>query len=207
VFPTNAQTSGYNYERQPGGECEKIPGLELADPKAVCSQGAKEWWDPTPYRKIPLSTCQGNEMDRVGEVHACPGFEEEFDKKHGISGFGLFLAIGFPFVAAGSIGYYVWRNWDGKFGRIRLGEAGGGFDSDALWIKWPVAALSGLVAVAAAIPLLVRSVWNFAAARMGGGYGGRTYTSRSSFARGRGDYAVVDADEGELLGEDSDEEV
>jgi hypothetical protein len=43
----------------------------------------------------------------------------------------------------------------------------------------------------------------------GGGYGGygRTYTSRSSFARGRGDYAVVDPDEGELLGDDSDEEV
>jgi hypothetical protein len=41
----------------------------------------------------------------------------------------------------------------------------------------------------------------------GAGYGGQRYTSRSSFARGRGDYAVVDDDEGELLGEDSDEEV
>lgn len=185
-----------------------IPGLTLADPKAVCAQGAKEWWDNTPYRKIPLSTCEGgNEFDKTGEVHACPGFEEEFEQKHGISGFGIFLAVVIPFAAAGGIGYYVWRNWDGKFGRIRLGEGGGGFDSDAPWIKWPVAAISGLVAVIAAIPLLVGSVWRFAAGRMGGGYGGRTYTSRSSFARGRGDYAVVDPDEGELLGEDSDEDV
>ncbi|KAH9873953.1 vacuolar protein sorting/targeting protein PEP1 [Plenodomus lingam] len=197
----------YNYERKPGGECEKIPGLELADPKEVCSKGAKEWWDPSPYRKIPLSTCQGKEMDQIGEVHACPGFEEEFEKKHGLSGFGIFLAVVLPFLAAGGIGYYVWRNWDGKFGRIRLGENGGSFDSDAAWVKWPVAAVSGLVAVVTAIPLVMGSLWNFLASRMGGGYGGRTYTSRSSFARGRGDYAVVDPDEGELLGEESDEEV
>lgn len=96
-----------------------------------------------------------------------------------------------------------------------MGEGGGNgvFDSDAPWVKWPIAAVSGLVAVIAALPLLAGSVWRWAAGRMGGGRGGyggygRTYTSRSSFARGRGDYAVVDADEGELLGDDdSDDEV
>lgn len=201
-------TSAYNYERQPGGECVLIQGLDLADPKAVCSQGAKEWWDPSPYRKIPLSTCDGgNEYDHMGDVHPCPGFEDEFEKKHGISGFGLFMAIVLPFAAAGAIGYYAWRNWDGKFGRIRLGESGGAFDSESPWVKWPIAAISGLVAVVAAIPMLVGSLYRMVAGRMGGGYGGRTYTSRSSFARGRGDYAVVDPDEGELLGEDSDEDV
>ncbi|KAF1911591.1 vacuolar protein sorting/targeting protein 10 [Ampelomyces quisqualis] len=195
----------YNYERQPGGECKLIGGLDLGDPKAVCSQGAREWWDPSPYRKIPLSTCEGGqEFDHVGDVHACPGFEEEFQKKHGIGGFGLFMAIVLPFAAAGGIGYYIWRNWDGKFGRIRLGETGGAFDSESRWVQWPVAAISGLVAVVAAIPMLVGSLYRMVT---GGGYGGRTYTSRSSFARGRGDYAVVDADEGELLGEDSDEDV
>ncbi|KAH7372351.1 vacuolar protein sorting/targeting protein 10 [Pyrenochaeta sp. MPI-SDFR-AT-0127] len=200
----------YNYERQPGGECAVIPGLTLSDPKAVCEKGAREWWDNTPYRKIPLSTCEGgNEYDKTGDVHPCPGFEDEFEQKHGISGFGVFMAVVIPFIAAGGIGYYVWRNWDGKFGRIRLGDGGGSgaFDSEAPWVQWPVAAISGLVAVAAAIPLLIGSIWRFAASRMGGGYGGRTYTSRSSFARGRGDYAVVDPDEGELLGEDSDEDV
>ena len=36
---------------------------------------------------------------------------------------------------------------------------------------------------------------------------GKRFTTRDSFARGTGDYAVVDTDEGELLGEDSDEDV
>lgn len=200
--------SAYNFVKSAGGECLPVPGLDLSNPQAVCEKGAKEWWDNTPYRKIPLSTCQGGkEYDKTGDVHPCPGFEEEFQERHGLSFFGIFFAVIVPFCVAGGIGYYVWRNWDGKFGRIRLGEAGGSFDSDALWVKWPVAAVSGLVAVVAALPLLVGSLWRMISDRVGGGYGGRTYTSRSSFARGRGDYAVVDPDEGELLGEDSDEEV
>jgi len=141
----------------------------------------------------------------VGTPEPCPGFEEEFQKKHGISGFGLFMAIVLPFAAAGGIGYYIWRNWSGKFGAIRLGDTGNAFDSDSPLVKWPVAAISGLVAVVAAIPMLIGSLYRMIAGRMGGGYGGPTYTSRSSFARGRGDYAAVD--EGELLGEDSDEDV
>ncbi|KZM26286.1 hypothetical protein ST47_g2590 [Ascochyta rabiei] len=201
----------YNYERQPGGECTLIPGLTLEDPKAVCSKGAREYWDNSAFRKIPLSTCEGGqEFDHVGAPHPCPGFEEEFQKKHGIGGFALFLAIVLPFAAAGGIGYYVWRNWNGigKFGAIRLGDSGGGFNSDAPWVKYPVAVVSGLVAIIAAIPMLVGSLWRMVSGgRGGGGYGGRTYTSRSSFSRGRGDYAVVDPDEGELLGDESDEEV
>jgi hypothetical protein len=149
-------------------------------------------------------------MDKVGDVHPCPGYEEEFKKKHGISGFGLFMAIVLPFAAAAGIGYYIWRNWDGKFGRIRLGETSS-FSGESPWIKWPVAAVSGLVAVVAALPLLVGSLWRLVGGRFGfgGGYGyvGQRFTSRSSFSRGRGQYAVVDEVEGELLGEESDEEV
>ncbi|KAF2200159.1 vacuolar protein sorting/targeting protein 10 [Delitschia confertaspora ATCC 74209] len=201
----------YNYERQIDGSCKKIAGLSTPDPKDVCKQkGVTEYWDITGYRKIPISTCEGGaEMEHMGQRHPCPGFEEEFKKKHGIGGFSLFLAIVLPFAAAAGIGYYVWRNWDGKFGRIRLGENGPSFDSDSAFVRWPVAAISGLVAVVAAIPLVVGSLWRWVSGRFGSGagYRGRTFTSRSSFARGRGDYAVVDADEGELLGDDSDEDV
>lgn len=125
----------------------------------------------------------------------------------------MFFAIVIPIAAAAAIGYWVYTRWDGKFGRIRLGDStrgiGGGsslFRSDAPWIAWPVAAVSGIVAVLVALPLLAGSLWRSVAGRFGGGYGTRTYTSRSSFARGR-DYNVVDNDEGELLGDDSDEEV
>jgi hypothetical protein len=180
----------------------------MPDPKEVCKQkGVKEYWDITGYRKVPISTCEGRERDHI-ESHPCPGYEEEYQKKHGISGFVIFMSVVIPFAAAGGIGYYVWRNWDGKFGRIRLGDTS--YNSESPWISWPVAAVSGLVAVVAAIPLLLGSVWRMASSRFGGsgGYGyGQRYTSRSSFARGRGDYAVVDEDEGELLGDESEEEV
>ena len=183
-----------------------MDGLSPTDPKAVCKNpGTIQYFDITGYRRIPLSTCEGGqELDSI-ESHACPGHEEEYQEKHGISGIGLFFAIVLPFAAAGAIGYYVWNNWDGKFGRIRLGDTPS-FDSTSPIIAWPVAILSAVVAVVATIPLVIGSVYRSVAGIFGRGYGGRTYTSRSSFARGRGEYAVVDPDEGELLGEDSDED-
>jgi hypothetical protein len=110
-----------------------------------------------------------------------------------------------PFSAAGAIGYYIWTRWDGKFGRIRLGDTSSAFDADQPWIKWPVAVVAGVVAVVAAVPLLLGAVWRQAI----GLFRGRTvrYTTRDSFARGRGDYAVVDPDEDELLGDDEEDEV
>ncbi|KAI7032401.1 hypothetical protein KC352_g47349, partial [Hortaea werneckii] len=175
------------------------------------------------YRRIPLTTCQGGqELDYTSRVSPCPGKEAEFERKHGISGAGLFFAIVIPIAAAAGVGYWVWKNWDGKFGRIQLGGDtpsmglgggggyGGAFDRDAPWIKYPVMALSGVVAVVAALPMVANSLWRTISTRLGrnraGGYS-RPYTSRSSFSRGRGDYAVVDPDEGELLGEESDDEV
>jgi hypothetical protein len=152
-------------------------------------------------------------MEYTGRSHPCPGHEKEYEEKKGTSGFVIFLAVVIPFAAAGAIGYWVYNNWDGKFGRIRLGDSSysplGAVDSEQPWIKYPVMVLSGVVAVVAALPLLAMSAWRGISGLFGRnrGYGGRTYNSRNSFARGRGDYAAVDPDEGELLGEDSDEEV
>ncbi|KAJ9669353.1 vacuolar protein sorting/targeting protein PEP1 [Coniosporium apollinis] len=199
----------YNYQRANEGSCVLVPGLQPANPERVCKENPDliEFYDTTGYRRIPITTCEGGlEMD-VSTPHPCPGHEKEFTEKRGLSGLGLFFAILLPFAAASGIGWYVYRNWDGKFGQIRLGDAAPSFDSGSPWIKWPVAAVAAIVAVVGAIPLLVGSLWRSVKGRVGGGYGGRTYTSRSSFAHGRGDYAVVDPDEGELLGEDSDEEV
>ena len=114
------------------------------------------------------------------------------------------VAVFLPALVAGAVGWWVWRNWDGKFGQIRLGDGGGAFDADRPWIQYPVAAVSAIVAIASAIPLLLASMWRSASGLFGGG---RRYTTRQSFARGRGDYAVVDPDEDELLGDDDDDEV
>jgi hypothetical protein len=133
---------------------------------------------------------------------------------------GLFFAILLPIAAAAGVGYWVFKNWDHNFGRIQLGDGGAGsrigmggaFDSDAPWIKYPVLVLSGVVAVVVAIPAIVGSIWRKGSSMLGrdsGRFGGtgRPYTSRSSFSRGRGGYSQVDPDDGELLGEDSEDEV
>lgn len=197
----------YNFERQKDGTCRLVDGLKPPDPLEQCKANPDqfEYYDPTGYRKIPISTCQGGkEMEYTAGSHPCPGHEKEYQEKKGISGAALFFAVVVPIAAATGVGYWVWRNWDGKFGRIRLGEPATGENP---WIAWPVAALSAVIAVLGALPLVVGSIWRTLRARFGGGYGTIPYTSRSSFARGRGDYAAVDNDEGELLGEDSDDEV
>ncbi|KAF1992071.1 vacuolar protein sorting protein [Aulographum hederae CBS 113979] len=219
----------YNYQKQSDGSCDLVPGLSPKAADSICASNHSivEYYDPTGYRKIPISTCVGgSELEYTAQSHPCPGHEDEYKKKHAISGVGLFFAIVLPIAAACGVGYWVWRNgvWDGKFGRIRLGEPGqGAFDQDSPLVRWPIAAISAIVAIAAAVPMVVGSLWRTALGafgRGGGGYGGRTYRSREAFARGRGQYSGIGGgggggagaadgfeDEGELLGSDSDEEV
>lgn len=220
--------SDYNFELDSHSACQLVPGLQPIDHIQYCKENpsAVEYWEPTGYRKIPLSTCQGGqEYDKQSSMHVCPDKEEEFNRRHGISGIGLFFAITIPFAAAGAAGWWVYRNWNGKFGQIRLGDhsnpgfGNGAFDSDSPFVRYPIMAVSAAVAVAGALPLVVAGLWRAGVSALdrlryggGGGFsrlsgGARPFTTRDSFARGRGDYATVEDDEGELLGEDSDEEV
>jgi hypothetical protein len=81
-----------------------------------------EWYKPTGYRRIPMTTCQGGqEMDK-SIPYPCPGHEDDFQKKHGVSGVAIFFAIIIPIAVAAGVGHWVWRNWTSKFGQIRLGE-------------------------------------------------------------------------------------
>ena len=188
--------------------CRLVPNLAPFDHSKYCTEDANRvsYYEPTGYRRIPITTCAaGSELD-VSKEHACPGHEEEYEKEHqGLSGFSLFVVAGLlPLSVAGAVGYWVWRNWDGKFGRIRLGDTGSAFDASQPWIQYPVLAVSAIVAVVAAIPLVLTSAWRGISSLFGGG---RRYTTRQSFARGRSDYAVVDPDEDELLGDDEEEDV
>ena len=81
------------------------------------------------------------------------------------------------------------------------------WDADRPWIQWPVAIVSGIVAVLVAVPLVVGGLWRSVSGLWSGGAGRRRYTTRQSFARGRGDYAGVDVDEDELLGVEEDDDV
>ncbi len=222
--------SDYNYEPDGTGYCRLVPGQEPKDPMVWCKENPdkSEYYDPTGYRRLPLTTCDGGrELDKQSASHACPGHEEEYERAHaGPSGVALFFAITIPFALAGAIGWYVWRNWSGKFGQIRLGEPGGlgagALDADQPWVKYPIIAVSAVVAAVAAVPLVIAAVWRAGRGaaerwgwldagrgswnRLGGASGTRRFTTRDSFARGRGDYAIVDDDEGELLGDDSEDE-
>jgi len=180
--------------------------LVCNDPNVV------EWYEPTGYRKIPISTCEGGkELEFSATVHPCPGHEKEFSAKHALSPVALFFAITVPIICACAAGWYVWRNWDGKFGRIRLGD--GQTAGDGSFTKWPIFIISGIVAVISALPVLGSAIWSATVGRLSGrsttrdGYTyNRPYTTRDSFQNRRSDYTVVEEDEGELLGEDSDEE-
>jgi hypothetical protein len=211
------------------GQCKLVAGLQPKDPQLWCKEhpDAIEYHEPTGFRRIPLTTCVGGRaLDQESPVHPCAGKEDEFDRAHRASGVAIFLAITVPFVLAGAAGWWVWRNWNGKFGQIRLGDQGNSiFEADQPWVKYPVIALSAVVAVIVAMPVVAGAVWRSVKgvgerlglgsgsggggrgrwSRLGGGT--RRFTTRDSFARGSGDYAIVDDDEGELLGEDSDEEV
>ncbi|OJD23332.1 vacuolar protein sorting/targeting protein 10 [Blastomyces percursus] len=204
----------YNYEPQNDGTCARVPGLEPLDPKLVCTEDPKaiEWYEPTGYRRIPLTKCQGGKQLNHIVAHPCPNREEEFEKKHPrLRGIGLFFAIIIPIGLAAAVGYYVYQHWDGKFGRIRLGETGSGgfFDRDSPLISIPVTIVAGTVAVATALPLLVSSLWRSLSGFVrvpGGGSSRRPYSSRGAFAARRGDYVGVVDDEDELLGTDDFED-
>ncbi len=224
---TSSHNSDYNYELDHVNQCSLVTGLKPKDPAAWCKENPNEieYHEPTGYRRIPLTTCVGGAAyDAESPVHPCAGHEDEFDRKHAASGVAIFFAVTVPFALAAAAGWYVWRNWSGKFGQIRLGDQGGSvFEADRPWVRYPVIAVSAVVALVAVLPVVGAAVWRAvvgAAEKVGlvggegrgrwsrlGGGGTRRFTTRDSFARGSGDYAVVDDDEGELLGEESDEEV
>jgi hypothetical protein len=208
--------SDYNYEPQSDGSCTLVPGLPKPDAVSVCREdpNAVEYWEPTGYRRIPLTTCvDGLQLDHL-ELKPCPGKEKEYQEKHGISGVGLFFAIVIPIGLAAAAGYYVYTRWDGKFGQIRLGESVGEpeglFSRGSPLITVPIAIIAGTVAVIQALPLLAMSLWRSVSGYVrlpGRTAGPRPYATRGAFAARRGDYTSVVDDEDELLGaDDFDEE-
>ncbi|KAH8676359.1 hypothetical protein BX600DRAFT_377333 [Xylariales sp. PMI_506] len=213
----------YNFELDNHGNCALVDGLNPLSLDQFCKENPNEfeYYEPSGYRRIPLTTCSGgDEFDKTTTSHPCPGKEDEYEKAHSVSGVAIFFAVVIPIGMAAAVGWWVYRNWNSNFGQIRLGDQGSAFDNDAPWVKYPVIAVSAIVAVIGALPLVASSVWRSGTSffhkftgRGEAGYswlgrgGPRRFTTRDSFARGRADYAIVDDDEGELLGDDSDEEV
>ncbi|CAZ85060.1 unnamed protein product [Tuber melanosporum] len=193
----------FNYQRDKDGACYLVEGLTPPDHQAVCKENKDqdEYWEPTGYRRIPMTTCEGGQELDKSISHYCPGHKKEWEKKHGgARGFALFLAIIAPITAAAVIGWFVWtRLLDGRFGAIRLGEDNNG---QSPFVRYPIIVISAIVALAVSIPTILGAIGSWASSKL---TRTRRYTSRSSFARGA-DYSVVNTDEGELLGSDDEDE-
>ena len=199
----------YNYQPTKDGRCELVPGETPPDHSEACKNDPNliEWFKPTGYRRIPLTTCQGgHELDKI-DSQPCPGREPAYKKKHGgMSGAAIFFLTLGVFGMAGAIGYIIWKRWQGKFGQIRLGDdpqTGGASKIADTAMEYGVLVVSAVVAVVAALPSIVVALYG---ATVGRFFQRRPrFTTRGSFARG--DYSAVTSDEGELLGDESDEEV
>jgi hypothetical protein len=193
----------FNYFRGSDGTCQLVPGYSPPDHKAICNEmpGQIEYWEPTGYRRIPLSTCEdGQQFDKVIS-HPCPGKEEDYEKKHrGLHGLGLFVVIMLPIGMALVVGYIIWDHFSRRYGQIRLGEDDEG---QPAVMRYFIITVASIVAIASVIPTFARSVFLHLKSRLAS----RRYTTRSSFSRGSQRYTPVDIEEdGELLQGDEDDD-
>lgn len=121
----------YNYYKAKDGTCKLVEGLSPQAPENICKldQNLIEYSEPTGYRKIPLSICQGGlTLDVTMDRYPCPGKEEEFKEKYGVSGTYFFQIFFLFFIGFTIFGYIVYdrgirRNGGfARFGEIRLGD-------------------------------------------------------------------------------------
>ncbi|BFZ62307.1 vacuolar protein sorting/targeting protein PEP1 [Saitoella coloradoensis] len=174
----------FNYQRASDGSCVLVDGATPPDHSLVCAQaGVVEWFEPTGYRRIPMTTCQGGkELDKF-IAHACPGKEREFERergKKGLHGFGLFVLILMPFLAAGGVAWYVYARWQARYGQIRLGDEGVRV-GDSPAVRYPIIAVSALAAVVMTVPALLKALGGAVAGMISRN---KRFTTRDSFARG-----------------------
>lgn len=104
----------FNYELHSGNNCVPVPGFQGPNHEAICAKNKSltEWYEPTGYRRIPITKCMGETKWDKGRAQPCPG--------HGASGWTIFFSVLVSLGAAGGIGWYVWNRWTGKFGYVLI---------------------------------------------------------------------------------------
>lgn len=128
----------YNYFRDNDGTCKLVKGMNAANRMAeMCRKpGVFEYFEPTGYRKIPLSTCVGGKQFDALKPRACPGHEKEFNEAHGrdVGGSKIFILIFIPLLVFFSAVFFVYdrgiRRNGGfqKLGQIRLDDGDDDFN-------------------------------------------------------------------------------
>ncbi|KAK9246539.1 hypothetical protein V1506DRAFT_487695 [Lipomyces tetrasporus] len=206
-----------NYYLANDGSCQLVAGYSPPDHSAICQQmpSLVEWFEPTGYRLIPLSTCVGGQQLAGTIAHACPGHDDEFENRHrGIHGFGLFLLIVLPFGMAAVVAYVLYNHYYGQYGQIRLGETDFdmriGLGTENGLLKYPIIAVSAVIAFFSALPAIAQQLftnWRGRASRPSRLYRGRNGTDPFHLNRtnssGRYQYAPVVVEDARAL-HDSD---
>ncbi|KIY66769.1 vacuolar protein sorting/targeting protein 10 [Cylindrobasidium torrendii FP15055 ss-10] len=109
----------FNYVKNDNDECVLVPGTTPRPDDDSCSNGESYWYERTPYRMIPYSSCEGGTRHDRGAEHICPGFS-------GHSALFWWFMILIPCGLAAIIGTYLYKRSGLARGQIRLPGDGGG---------------------------------------------------------------------------------
>lgn len=112
--------SEFNHRRNDAGDCVLVTGYTPLPNDDTCRADDEEfWYERTPYRKVPISSCEGGERLDRGPEHRCPGL-----RGHSML-FWLFVLV-LPFGFTALVAYWYYRRSGLATGTIRL--PGGGFE-------------------------------------------------------------------------------
>jgi len=103
----------FNHVKNADDQCVLVAGTTPLPDDSSCSNDEEYWYERTPYRKIPYSTCDGGDRPDRGPRHVCPGF-----KAHGALFWWTMILIPFAFTAL--IVYWYYRRSGLARGTIRL---------------------------------------------------------------------------------------
>lgn len=95
-------SSEFNHVKQADGTCALVPGTTPLPDDDSCKNGESYWYERTPYRLIPYSSCVGGYRQDHGKEHICPGFGSK-------SGWFWMFMILIPFAFTALVGYYYYR--------------------------------------------------------------------------------------------------
>lgn len=122
----------YNHFRDNDNTCKLVRGYTPTSRKDedCVKPGAFEYFEPTGYRKIPISTCEGGKEFDKWDSKPCPGKEKEYNKEHGqeVKGAKLTMLVIVPLLVFVLATWFVYdrgirRNGGFKrLGQIRLDE-------------------------------------------------------------------------------------
>jgi hypothetical protein len=133
----------FNYVKNANDECVLVPGTVPLPNDDSCRNNEEFWYERTPYRKIPYSSCVDGDRPDRGTAHRCPGFGSKGTL------FWMFM-IGLPFGFTALVGYYYYRRSGLARGTIRLpsdarspyGESG--IMATLASVPWFVIGISGI---------------------------------------------------------------